>query len=77
MLGAHSHDVQLLCNLFKATIEVEAVHKRLDIENVGDVVLEILLEQLSSIGQILVHHKLQQEAEVLIAVEANPGQAVI
>lgn len=50
MLGAHSHDVQLLCNLFKATIEVKAVHERLDVKDVGDVVLEILFEQLSSIG---------------------------
>lgn len=50
MLGAHSHDVQLLCNLFKATIEVEAVHERLDVKDVWDVVLEILFEQLSSIG---------------------------
>ena len=77
MLGAHSHDVQLLCNLFKATVEVEAVHERLDVKDVGDVVLEILLKQLSGVGQILVHHELQQEAEVLIAVEADPGQAVV
>jgi hypothetical protein len=58
MLGAHSDDVELLGNLIEPTIEVEAVHEGLNVEHVGDVVLEKLFEKLARRWQVLVHHKL-------------------
>ena len=47
MLGAHSDDVELLRNLIESTIEVEAMHEGLNVEHVGDVVLEELFEKLA------------------------------
>lgn len=48
MLRTHSHDVQLLRNLLKTAIQVEAMHEGLDVEDVRYVVLEVFLEVLAS-----------------------------
>jgi hypothetical protein len=77
MLAAHPHDAQLLCNLLQAAVQVKTVHERLDVEDVGDVVDEELFEKLARCRQIFVHHQFDQEAEVLVAVEANPGEAIV
>ena len=77
MLGTHSNNVQLLCNLLQTAVKIEAMHERFDVEDIWDVILEELFEILSRRWQIFIHHQLDHEAKVLVTVEANPGQLVI
>ena len=77
MLGTHSNNVQLLCNLLQTAVKIKAMHERFDVEDIWDVILEELFEILSRRWQIFIHHQLDHESKVLVTVEANPGQLVI
>ena len=53
------------------------MHKGFDVEDVGRVVLEVLFEGLARWWQALVHENLDQEAKVLVSMEADPGEPVV
>ena len=53
------------------------MHEGFNIEHVWDVVLEELLEVLTSWWQIFIHHDFNEKAEILVPVEANPSETVI
>ena len=53
------------------------MHEGFDVEDVGRVVLKVLFECLSRRWKILIHEDLDQEAKVLVSVEAYPRQAVV
>ena len=77
MLRAHTYNVELLGDFFKTTIQVELVHERFDVQNVWDVVRKVLLKILSRRWQIFIHHEFEEEAEVLVSMEADPGEAIV
>lgn len=77
MLGAHTDDTELLGNSFETTIQIEAMHERLDVQHVREVVLQELFKVLPGRWQAFVHHDLDHEAKVLVAMEADPGEMVV
>lgn len=77
MLRSHPHDVQLFRNFVKTAIQIKTVHERLDVEDIGNVVLEELFEELARRWQVLVHHDLYQEPKVLVTMEADPSESVV
>ena len=77
MLAAHPHNVKLLGNFLKTTIQTELMHDGFDVEHVRCVVLEVLFELLARRRQIFIHEDLHQETEVLVPVEADPGKTII
>lgn len=53
------------------------MHEGFNVEDVRDVMCKELLEILSCRWQIFVHHQFEEEAEVLIAMEADPCECVV
>ena len=53
------------------------MHEGFDVEDVRRVVLEVLFESLARRWKVLVHEDLDEEPEVLVPVEADPGEAVV
>ena len=77
MLRTHAHNGQLFGDFLQTTVQIELVHEGFDVEDVGYVVRQVLFEILSRRRQILVHHEFEEEAEVLVSMEADPGEAII
>lgn len=53
------------------------MHEGFDVEDVGRVVLKVLFERLPRRWKILIHEDLDQEAKVLVTVEAYPRETVV
>ena len=53
------------------------MHEGFDVKDVGRVVLKVLFECLSRWWKTFIHEDLDEEAEVLITVEAYPREAVV
>ena len=77
MLRALSYNFKLPRQFLETSIIAELAHKTLNIKYVWEVVSEIRLEGVTSGWHVLVHQKSQEEAKVLVSMEADPRQLVI
>ena len=74
VLGPHALDLQLLCQLVEAAMEVGAeLHQVLDVVHDREERLEQLEKGALGLWQRLAGHQLHQVAEVIAAVEGQPG----